>query len=304
MINLLDKLKNDWLEYLELEKAKSPLTVLNYQRYFDKFVAINNINSPQEITSELIKKFRVYLNRKQIKNKPISINTQAYYLIVIRNFLSYLIRMKNLNVLSPKNIEIPKLKRNLPNFLNEKELQLIFDNLAKSKKNLKNLRDRAIIETLFSTGLRVSELTSLNREKIDFSRDEISIIGKGSKPRVVFLSQRSKDSLKEYLMNRKDTDIALFTRLKNSKNKSDLRLSVRQIQRIVGYWARKSGIAKRITPHTLRHTFCTDLLMRGADIREIQELAGHSSILTTQIYTHLTDPHLKEIHKKYHGWEK
>ncbi len=302
--NLIEKLKNDWLEYLELEKGKAPLTVLNYGRYLDKFIELTKISTPQDITPETIKNFRLLLNRKKINNKPISINTQAYYLIVLRNFLDYLIRIKNLNVLSPKHIEIPKLKRNLPNFLTESELKEIFDSLNKAKKNLKNLRDKAIIEMLFSTGLRVSELTSLNRDNLDFNRNELSIIGKGSKPRVVFLSERAKKSLKEYLLARKDLDNALFIRLKNTKHLDRLRLSIRQIQRIVAFWAKKSGIIKKITPHTLRHTFCTDLLMHGADIREIQALAGHSSILTTQIYTHLTDPHLKKVHEKYHGGGK
>lgn len=302
--NLIEKLKNDWLEYLELEKGKAPLTVLNYGRYLDKFIKLSNISSPQEITVDVVKNFRLLLNRKKINHQPISINTQAYYLIILRNFLDYLIRVKNLNVLSPKHIEIPKLKRKLPNFLTEKELKDIFNCLNKAKKNLKNLRDKAIIEMLFSTGLRVSELASLNRDSLDLVRNELSVIGKGSKPRVVFLSERSKNALKEYLIARKDLDNALFIRLKNTKHLESLRLSVRQIQRIVAFWAKKAGIIKKITPHTLRHTFCTDLLMRGADIREIQALAGHSSILTTQIYTHLTDPHLKKVHEKYHGGGK
>lgn len=302
--NLIEKLKNDWLEYLELERGKASLTVSNYGRYLTKFIEFTNVSTPQDITVDVVKKFRLLLNRKKIGHKPISVNTQAYYLIVLRNFLDYLVRIKNLNVLSPKHIEIPKIKRNLPNFLTEGELKEIFDHLNKAKKNLKNLRDRAIIEMLFSTGLRVSELTSINRDSLDLTRNELSIIGKGSKPRIVFLSERSQNALKEYLIARKDFDNALFVRLKNTKHLNSLRLSVRQIQRIVVFWAKKAGIVKKITPHTLRHTFCTDLLMRGADIREIQALAGHSSILTTQIYTHLTDPHLKKVHEKYHGGGK
>lgn len=303
------ELKNQFLEYLELDKNRSPRTVENYDRHLEKFLAWACIKSVAQIDADLIRNFRLHLNRFQDeKGQNLKKITQNYYIIVVRNFLRYLSR-RDIKTFQAEKIEVGKTPEREVEFLSNQEIERILE--AASGLDFKGLRDRAILELLFSAGLRVSELTSIDREKINFKNGELSVRGKGSKIRVVFISDTAAASLAAYLAVRTDVDPALFVRdvkgLKKfeSKNVSTgddgLRLTPRSVQRIVKYYALKAGIVKDVHPHTLRHSFATDLLMNGADIRSVQEMLGHSSITTTQIYTHITNPHLKEVHQAFHA---
>jgi site-specific recombinase XerD len=307
-MNSLKTLKLQFIEYIEIERGRSLKTVENYSRYLDKFLEFIKTDNPKSLTDRTITEFRLFLNRQSITNKglkgksqTLSRKTQNYYLIAIRAFLKYLAK-REVETISPEKIELAKTP--------ERSLELITDDernrLLSSPKgdSVKELRDKAILELLFSTGLRVSELCSLDRY-IDLSKDEHSIRGKGGKVRVVFFSDHAKDILKKYLAKRKDMDDAMFVGLSTINKKSEkergLRLDRRSIGRIIKHYAIKSGISKKVSPHTLRHLFATDLLSNGADIRSVQALLGHSNISTTQIYTHITDKHLKEVHKKFHS---
>lgn len=285
---------------MEIEKNRSPKTAENYHRYLKKFLEWSGVKNPGDITIDNIRKFRVYLNRITKNNEPIKKNTQSYYIIALRNFLKYLAK-RDIKTLAAEKIELPKMPDREIELINFDELERLL-NAPTKKKDLKNLRDKAILETLFSTGLRISELCSLNREQIDFKSGEVSIRGKGGKIRLVFLADNALSALKNYLNERTDPDEAVFIRLpKNPKQISnDLRLTPRSIERIIKYWAVRAGIVKKITPHTLRHLFATDLLRNGADLRSVQLLLGHSNVSTTQIYTHITNQQLKEIHQKFH----
>ncbi len=311
----IKELKNQFLEYLELEKNRSPRTVENYDRHLEKFLAWAHISSASQIDSELIRNFRLHLNRFQDKKgQNLKRITQNYYMIVVRNFLRYLSRC-DVVTLPAEKIEVGKTPEREVEFLENNEVERILE--AATGAGFKALRDRAILELLFSAGLRVSELTNIDREKLNLKRGELSVRGKGNKIRVVFISDTAAASLIKYLAVRTDVDPALFVRDDNklkkfeSKNKiildkkkddkNDLRLTPRSVQRIVKYYALKAGIVKNVHPHTLRHSFATDLLMNGADIRSVQEMLGHSSITTTQIYTHITNPHLKEVHQAFHA---
>jgi len=293
----IKELKREFLEYLEIEKGRSLKTLENYGRYVDKFLEFGKISNPEEITDDLIRKYRLFLNRIKTKDgNEITRKTQNYYLIALRMFLKYLAK-RGIESLAPERIELAKIPQNQLDLITEEEL----DRMLQAPETpptggLKNLRDKAILELLFSTGLRVSELCSLNRDQINEAKSgEISIRGKGGKIRVVFISEKAKQSVKNYLDKRTDTEEALFASTSNS------RLTPRSIERIIKFYAIKAGIAKRVTPHTLRHCFATDLLSAGADLRSVQSLLGHSSITTTQIYTHITDKQLREVHKAFHG---
>lgn len=282
-MSLIQKLKKEWLEYLLVQKGLSQKTIENYNRYLGKFISWSAVNSPSQITKDLIESYRIYLNRKIVKNRKLKTISQRYQLLTLRNFLNFLLIKKDLVVFDPLKIDLPKVEMSNPSFLNEREVKNLLSTIKKAKKNLKNLRDNAILELLFSTGLKLSELISLNKETIDFGKGEILVLDKMGKRRTIVLSPLAQKSLISYLNQRKDSDPALFIRT-TKKKISDLRLSARQIERIVNYWAKKSGIFKKITPQVLRNTFCTELLKKGIDLKKVQELAGHSSIFSTLIY--------------------
>lgn len=293
MSDNIKELHKQFLEYLEIEKGRSLKTVENYDRYLRAFLRFTNINNPKDIRDEAIRKFRLWLNRKNLKKK-----TQNYYLIALRVFLKYLAK-RSIKSLAPERIELAKVPQRELDLVTEEELERLLD--TPKGQGLRILRDKSILELLFSTGLRVSELCSLNREHIENAKTgEFSVRGKGDKIRVVFLSDTSKRTLKDYLDKRADTDEALFVRVGNLVS-DNLRLTTRSIERIVKYYAIKAGISKKVTPHILRHCFATDLLSAGADLRSVQVMLGHSNITTTQIYTHVTDKQLREVHKMFHG---
>ena len=288
------ELKQEFLEYLEIEKGRSLKTLENYGRYIEKFLDFAKISNPEDINDELVRKYRLFLNRvKTAEGNEITRKTQNYYLIALRMFLKYLVK-RGIKSLAPERIELAKIPQNQLDLINEEELDRILR--APEGDELGKLRDKAILELLFSTGLRVSELCSLNRDQINEAKSgEISIQGKGGKIRVVFISEKAKQAVKNYLNKRTDTEEALFVSISNS------RLTSRSIERIVNFYAIKAGVSRKVTPHTLRHCFATDLLSAGADLRSVQSLLGHSSITTTQIYTHITDKQLQEVHKAFHG---
>ena len=300
---MLEKYIKDFLEYLELEKGRGQKTLEVYKRYLRQFAhwaKERGIQTPETITPDALREYRLFLNRKITQQKEtVKRVTQNYYLIALRGFLRYLIT-HNIDTLSPEQIELAKPEDRKIDFLEPEEVTRLLEETTGA--TLQSFRDRAIISTLFSTGLRVSELTSLNREHINMERGEFSVRGKGKKIRIVFLDELSKKAIKEYLKARQDVNEALFIRHKIKESpKGSLRLTPRTIQRIMKYYAAKAGIVKHATPHTLRHSLATELLSRGADIRSVQEMLGHSNISTTQVYTHVTNPRLKEVHEKYHG---
>jgi site-specific recombinase XerD len=298
----LDKLLIEFLEYLEIERNRSQKTVENYHHYLKRFFAWAKISQPQEITPELVRSYRIYLNRKiDDKGKGLKKITQNYHAIAIRSFLKYLAK-RDIKSLAAEKIEIGKNPSHEIEFLDSGELDRLLE--AASGQDIKSLRDRSILELLFSAGLRVSELISINRDQINLARQEFSVKGKGDKIRIVFISNTAKEALEKYLNKRMDIDPALFVRFSKKKKteaEKNKRLTPRSIQRIVKYYAAKAGIVKDVHPHTLRHSFATDLLANGADIRSVQTMLGHSSITTTQIYTHITNQQLKEIHKNFHA---
>jgi len=295
----IKNLKQEFLEYLEIEKGRSLKTVENYDRYLTRFFDFSKITNPNQITDDKVREFRLWLNRQFSNNKKqetVKKKTQNYYLIALRVFLKYLIK-RDIKSLAPDKIELAKVPERSLDLISGEELVRLMK--APDGKDIKSLRDKAILELLFSTGLRVSELCSLNTD-IDLKKDEMSIRGKGEKVRVVFLSQEAKSTINEYLKERKDMDDPLFVQLSKKKSE-DSRLNRRSIARIVKYYAIKAGISKKVTPHVIRHSFATDLLQNGADLRSVQMMLGHSSITTTQVYTHITDKQLRDVHKKFHN---
>ena len=303
----IEKLLDDYLNYLEIEKNRSIKTRENYKRYLDAFIKFTKIKTEKEITPEKVRDFRLHLARIETqKGENLKKTTQSYYIIALRNFLKYLIK-RDFNVLSPDKIELPKIPGRQIEIIEYPDLERLL--AAPNGSDLRALRDKAILETLFSTGLRISELCALNR-RFDINRGELSVRGKGGKIRVVFLSERAKKAIKNYLDKRFDTEEALFISLTKSHSTSSGqakpskvigRIIPRTVQRIVDFYSRKAGISKRVHPHTIRHLFATDLLIGGADLRSVQELLGHASISTTQIYTHLTNKELREVHQAFHG---
>jgi site-specific recombinase XerD len=307
----IEKWKQQFLEYVEIEKGRAVKTVENYARYLERFFEFSKISSPKDITEEKIREFRLHLNRQSLGNNratgaTMSKKTQNYYLIALRTFLKYLAR-KGQKTMSADQIELAKIPERAVDIISQEELERLLDapnKLLAKDDSLKEtvFRDKAILELLFSTGLRVSELCSLTSD-LDLSRDEFSIRGKGGKVRVVFLSSKAKEILKNYLKARKDMSEALFVNASNNKAKVGMTegLNRRSVERIVKKYATIAGITKKVTPHVIRHCFATDLLQNGADIRAVQQLLGHADISTTQIYTHVTNKHLKEVHQKFHG---
>jgi len=299
----LKQLKTQFLEYIEIERGRSLKTVENYDHYLSRFLNFIKKDKPEEITDTVVREFRLWLNRQATsQNKKntdtLSKKTQNYYLIAIRAFLKYLSRQE-IKTLPAERIELAKVNERSLDLITQAELERLLD--VKTGTDLKGMRNKAILELLFSTGLRVSELCSLKRD-IDLASDELSIRGKGGKVRVVFISEDAKKYVKDYLKMRKDMKDALFVHADNEvTGKESDGLTRRTIERVVKQLAIKAGISKRVTPHTMRHLFATDLLGNGADIRSVQALLGHSSIVTTQIYTHVTDKHLHDIHKKFHN---
>lgn len=307
----LNELINDFLEHLEIEAGRSKKTVDNYRLYLERFYNIvteildKNDIRPEEITKEVLRKYRLKLNRFGSENdsEDLKTITQTYHLIALRGFLKYLAR-RDIKSLDPSLVELPHVHREQVTFLHFDEVEDMLEQVDVSTES--GLRDRAIIELLYSGGLRVSELVSLNRDSINLERREFMVRGKGSKDRPIFISEACADRVAEYLDARTDSLPALF--LNNSKHLQEVdtsgdyrRMTVRSVQRVVEKYARLAGITKHVSPHTLRHSFATDLLMNGADIRSVQSMLGHADISTTQIYTHVTDKHLKEIHDKFHS---
>lgn len=308
-INMLRRLLTDFLTHLEVEKNRSERTIINYALYLRRFIEFagrNGIDRPEQVRAELVSRFRIFLSRQT----RLSRRSQEYHVIALRSFLKFLSK-KGIQTLRPEVIELGKIPARTITFLEKDELLRLLTPGPKDHKTgkpaspagrldnqLTELRDFSILHTLFSTGLRVSELAALNRDQINLMTREVAVVGKGSKTRLVFLSDQAAGYLKPYLECRKDKLAALFIGhgLHNS-----LRLTPRSIERVVRDRAKRVGIVKKVTPHVLRHSFATDLLRSGADLRSIQQLLGHSSVTTTQIYTHVTDPHLKEIHRRYHG---
>jgi len=296
-------LKQQYLEHLEIEKNRSPKTLENYSRYLDRFLKFAKISAPEDLSEELIRQYRLHLNRlTDHDGQTLKKVTQNYHIIALRSFLKYLAK-RNVKTVSAEKIELGKQEDRHVTFLEAGELERLI--AAPAGAGLDVLRDKAILSMLFSTGLRVSELCSLDKDKVDVKRGELSVMGKGRKIRLVFLSEESKKQIAEYVAKRTDVDEALFIRIPKSGKfgkDSDLRLTPRSIQRIVHKYAVKGGIiGKHVSPHSLRHSFATNLLRNGADIRSVQAMLGHSSVTTTQIYTHVTDTQLREVHKKYHG---
>lgn len=297
-------LLNEFLEHLEIEKNRSPKTIENYKHYLERFLGWSKATAPSDITFDLIRSYRLHLNRlADSKGKNLKKITQNYHVIAIRNFLKYLAK-RDIKSLAAEKIEVGKNRTKEIEFLTPEELQRLLE--SPSAQDIKSLRDKAILELLFSAGLRVSELTSLNRDQLNLNRQEFSVRGKGDKIRIVFISNDARYALERYLEKRMDIDEALFVRYStiNESAKGTKRLTPRSVQRIVKFYAAKAGIVKDVHPHTLRHSFATDLLSNGADIRSVQTMLGHSSIITTQIYTHVTNKQLKEIHQKFHGKQK
>jgi len=306
----LSTLKREFLQYVEIEKGRSLSTVANYDFYLSRFLDFSKAAKPSDITDDTVREFRLWLNRQPArivrgKQDTLKKRTQNYHLIALRSFLKYLLR-RGVTSLSPDRIELAKVPERSIDFIHTDELNRLLSSANDS--GIKGLRDRAMLELFFSTGLRVSELCSLPRD-LDIAKDEFSVRGKGEKVRVVFLSPAARASLKAYLAARKDMDDALFIQVgKNVGSKKgtagsvkSLRITPRSVGRIVRHYAIKAGISKRVTPHGLRHSFATDLLQNGADLRSVQMMLGHANIATTQIYTHLTDKHLREVHKRFHG---
>ncbi len=283
--NQLHELKNQFLEYLEIEKGRSIKTVENYDRYLTRFLTHTKVSSPAKITEAMVREFRIHLNRQAGTTGTMKHKTQNYYMISLRAFLKFL-RKRDFESLNPERIELAKVGARDLDLISTDELNRLINVKG---TGLAALRDKAIMELLFSTGLRVSELCRLNRD-LDLSRDEFSVRGKGEKIRVVFLSSGAKEALRAYEKKRTDLDSdALFP------------LTPRSVERIVKKHAIAAGITRKVTPHVIRHSFATDLLENGADLRSVQALLGHANIATTQVYTHVTDKHLREIHKKFHG---
>ncbi|HCC22531.1 hypothetical protein A2480_03465 [Candidatus Uhrbacteria bacterium RIFOXYC2_FULL_47_19] len=306
------KLIGEFLTYLEVERNRSERTVRNYDFYLRRFFEWANWPTASGITLDMVRKFRVWLNRlKDERGNTLKKNTQNYHLIALRSFLKYLAK-RDIKTLVPEKIELARMPERTVDFLEPNELDRLMEapvsdasGLVRVAVNLPliKLRDKAILEMLFSTGLRVSELAGLTREMVNLEREEFTVRGKGDKPRIVFTSNQARYWLKEYLNRRQDVEEFLFVSHDRAARGRDAERSLtpRSIQRIVEGYAHKAGITKRITPHVLRHTFATDLLRNGADIRSVQSMLGHSSITTTQVYTHITDERLREVYDAYHG---
>lgn len=302
----ISSLITDFLEYLELERNASPLTIKNYDHYLKRFLEFTRLAKhsgdihPNEINLNLVRKYKLYLSRKPLK--PV---TQNFFLIALRAFLRYLAHV-DITTLPPQKVELGEQDTQPLKILEQTHIRALLQAPDITQKD--GMRDRAILEMLFSTGLLVSELASLDRDTINQDRGEFRIIGKGGKERVVFISDSAAGWLRKYLMLRKDTFKPLFIRYQgkvdSANNGESMRLTTRSIERIVEKYASRLGLPIKVTPHTLRHSFAMDLLIKGLDIRSIQEMLGHSNISQTQIYTYITNSHLKDVHKAFHSENK
>lgn len=302
----IQTLHRQFLEYMEIEKGRAIRTVENYNHYLTVFFEQTKVTSPEDITNEKVREFRLWLNRQSNGNnratgETIKKKTQNYYLIALRTFLKFLAK-REIKSLASDQIELAKIEQRHIDVISQQELYRLLDAPNQEKDLERKWRGKAILELLFSTGLRVSELCSLSRD-LDLQRDEFSIRGKGGKVRVVFISEEAKTAVQEYIKQRKDMADALFVKVSSEKIKTDgvNGLTRRSIERIVKRYATIAGITKKVTPHVLRHCFATDLLSNGADLRSVQALLGHANITTTQVYTHVTDKHLHEVHKNFHN---
>jgi site-specific recombinase XerD len=313
-MNNLDDLIQDFLEYCEIEKGHSELTIRNYEHYLRRFLEfMQNKKSrsvtPKTITQDKIRAYRLYLNRLEgVSGEQMKKITQNYHLIAVRAFLKYLSK-RDIEALAPEKIELADAQRKQIGFLEPRELEDLLNAPSSfEKKPEVAARDTAILEALFSTGLRVSELCNLDRDQINLKRGEFSVRGKGGKDRVVFISSSSSSAISRWILIRNDSAKPLFIHFGGTKDDEDegefMRLTPRSVQRLISKYAKLAGITKKVTPHIMRHSFATDLLINGADIRSVQALLGHSSITTTQMYTHVTDQQLREVHKAFHGKRK
>jgi len=313
----LHKLIRDFLDYCEIEKNRSKLTLRNYDHYLNRFAdfaAEQGITKPERIDQDLIKRYRLFINRLNSNTgASLKLITQNYHVIALRAFLKFLMK-RDYKTLPPEKIELAKTPSRMVEFLDFEEVERLIEATDQEQEEILRLRDRAILETLFSTGLRVSELCSLKRDQINFKRNEFTVRGKGDKLRLVFLAEDASQSLQKYLKKRGDNAKPLFIAHKQigsaekeidsfGKNAAS-GLTPRTVQRIIKKYGMLAGITKKITPHTLRHSFATDLLQNGADIRSVQSMLGHASITTTQIYTHITNQQLRQIHEKFHKSKK
>ena len=304
MSHNIHELKRQFLEYVEIEKGRSVKTVENYDHYLTRFIDYAKLTEIEGLSEEIVRNFRLWLNRQSSGNNratgsTLKKKTQNYYLIALRAFLKYLAK-RGIKTLSPEYIELAKVGERHLDLISASELKRLL--AAPEGNGLQALRDKAILELLFSTGLRVSELCSLSRD-MDWDSDSFSVRGKGEKIRVVFLSEEARAAVKAYLDKRADVNDALFVKTTGHEiaKGEEPALTKRSIERIVKHYAIKAGISKKVTPHVIRHSFATDLLSNGADLRSVQLLLGHASINTTQIYTHVTDSELRRIHKQFHN---
>ena len=300
----LSELVNDFTEHLEVEGGRSLKTIENYRLYLERFIEFSGDITVDKITSEQVRRFRLWLNRHSNNNdQSLSLITQSYHLIALRGFLTYLSR-RDIQSLSADKIILPKTTRKQVTFLHYDEVSSLLSQIDLDTEA--GLRDQAIIELLFSSGLRVSELVNLNRDHINLNRREFMVRGKGQKDRPVFVSKGAAERVSDYLASRHDSLVPLFISYSRFAGQTDTsgdyrRLQSRSIQRMVSHYAKMAGITKHVSPHTLRHSFATDLLMNGADLRSVQAMLGHSNISTTQVYTHVTDQHLKDVFEKFHS---
>jgi site-specific recombinase XerD len=298
-----NKAKTDFLEYLEIEQNRSQKTIANYDHYLTRLIDFAGDITVAQIDAEMVRKWRLWLNRLGTNTSDeLGKSTLNYHLIALRSFLKFCAK-RNIPALTADKIELARTRRKQVTFLNEEEIERMF--AQPDLGILSGLRDRAILELLFSSGLRVSELVNLDKDHINLKRREFMVRGKGQKDRPIFISEAAAFWVQKYLDKRQDTTKPLFIRYSGTK-KVDLsgnfhRLTARSVQRLVAHYALMAGITKHVSPHTLRHSFATDLLMNGADLRSVQAMLGHSNISTTQIYTHVTDPHLKQVHEQFHG---
>ncbi|MBD3279838.1 MAG: tyrosine-type recombinase/integrase [Candidatus Pacebacteria bacterium] len=300
---------NNFLEHLEVERNLSRLTIRNYQHYLTRFIdwfTAQNYTDLKELDQEILRKYRVYLARYcDDQDRTLSKTTQGYHIIALRSWFKWLVK-HDAKVLHPEKMDLPKAESIPMKFASRERIEHLLQQPQPSKKT--GLRDKAILEVLFSTGLRVSELVSLDRDQIDLKRQEFGVIGKGRRPRVVFLSDRAKVWLERWLASREDNWQPVFIRFSGKKpdllaDGESMRLTARSVQRLVDKYCRKARLPVKLTPHGIRHSFATDLLANGANLRDVQEMLGHKNIATTQIYTHVTRPQLKKIHQKYHQQE-
>ncbi len=305
MATRIATLIQEFLDYLEIERGRSPKTVRNYHFYLDRFVKRAKIADASDITDDVVRRFRLHLNRDIAGRDEANLQktTQNYHLIALRAFLKYLAK-RDIKAMSPEKIELAKQESRSVSFLEPEELARMLD-VSFKDESIVGKRDHAILHMLFSTGLRVSELANLHIDMINPRLDEFTVKGKGNKHRVVFFAEPARLAMKVYVDSRKDVSPFLFVRHDRANTGANTSpLTSRSIQRLVDHYARMAGITKRVTPHTLRHTYATDLLRNGADIRSVQSLLGHASITTTQVYTHITDKELKRVYKEFHGKTK